>query len=549
MGRPDGAAHLLTPGHEWLPADWAAGGLTARWAELWRADPEARVVHDARRGWLRRGELDSLSARAAGVLHAVGARPGDRVLVSAAASVDLVIAHVGALRLGLVVVPAHTGYTRRELDHIVDDAEPVVAVLDDPRRLAGGPGPDARSPDGHVGGASGPVVLPPELDADPASDTSPREPLDLDAAAPDDPAMIMYTSGTTGRPKGAVLTHANLLAGAAAVVAAWRWTPVDRLVLCLPLFHMHGLGVGVHGTLTAGASAVIVERFDPGGVIDAAADHGATMLFGVPTMWSRLVEHARVGELSSLRLAVSGSAPLSAELHATIAERTGLEVLERYGMTETLMLTSNPYDGPRKPGTVGVALPGVSVRTAGDGERGEAEQGEGERGASEQGEIEVSGPNVFGGYWRQPDATEAAFTDDGWFCTGDVGRRDADGWWQIVGRTKELIITGGYNVFPREVEDVLCAHPAVAEAAVAGVPDERWGERVVALVVAAAGSSPIDLDDVSSHCAAHLVDHKRPRDLTVVDALPRNAMGKLVRPEVSALAAGGDEQHRAADAG
>ena len=440
----------------------------------------------ARTGWVTAAELDDRAWAAAGALQEAGLLPGDRVLMSASASVDLVAMHVGALRSGLVVVPTNTGYTATELRHVADDSGARAGVLDDPSR---GPGIAVVPVDARGGSAPAP------------------------GPAPDDPALICYTSGTTGKPKGAVLTHRNLLVGAEAVRLAWRWTPEDRLVSALPLFHMHGLGVGLHGTLLAGGSIVLLPRFDPDEVLDALRDQAATMFFGVPTMYSRLAASDRRAELKSLRLCVAGSAPLPPDLHARLAEESGQQVLERYGMTETLMNTSNPYDGERRAGSVGLPLPGVELRLAEAG-----------------GEIEVRGPNVFAGYWRNADATARAITDDGWFKTGDVGALDPDGYVRIVGRTKELIITGGFNVYPREVEETLEGHPAVSEAAVAGTPDPEWGEIVTAYVVVSAPVTEVELAD---HCRATLAPYKRPRLFHFVGTLPRNALGKIDR---SALA-------------
>ncbi|MBA2498035.1 MAG: AMP-binding protein, partial [Acidimicrobiia bacterium] len=336
----------------------------------------------------------------------------------------------------------------------------------------------------------------------------------LDAASPADVGLLVFTSGTTGTPKGVPLTHANLLASSASVEHAWRWTPEDRLVLSLPLFHVHGLGVGLHGTLLAGASAVLLPRFDVDTVLDAAAATAATLLFGVPTMWVRLAASARAGELGRLRLCVSGSAPLDPATVAALAERTGSPVLERYGMTETGMLVSNPYAGERRPGSVGLALPGVEVRL---------EPRDGDDEAEPASEILVRGPNVFGGYL---DGTVPAFTGEGWFPTGDLGRADDDGYLRIVGRAKDLIISGGFNVHPREVEDVLRAHPAVTDVAVVGRPDPEWGERVVAHIVAA---DPIAEAALLAWTHERLAPYKRPRQVVFVDELPRNAMGKVVR--------------------
>ncbi len=398
--------------------------LPRLWVRAWERDGDRVVLLDADRRTTA-AELAERTAAAARRLAAVGVAPGQRVLLSAAPSVDLVVAYVALMRLGAVVVPANTAYTAAELGHLVADAAPVAAVADDPGRLAGYPGLRVLRTD-----------LP--LPAGP--------PVPLDAARPEDPAWVAYTSGTTGRPKGAVLSHAHLAAGASVLVAAWEWTPQDRLVLALPLFHMHGLGVGVNGTLAAGASAVVLPRFDAAAVAQAAHDHGGTLFFGVPTMYERLVASGRAGALAGLRLLVSGSAPLPPELFAAVRRAAGQAPLERYGMTETVMLCANPLHGPRRPGTVGLPLPGVELRLA-DG-----------------GAVEVRGPSVFGGYLGRPEATAAAFTADGFFRTGDIGEWDDAGYLRLVGRSSELVITGGLNVYPREVEDALRQHPAVRRA-------------------------------------------------------------------------------------
>jgi malonyl-CoA/methylmalonyl-CoA synthetase len=294
------------------------------------------------------------------------------------------------------------------------------------------------------------------------------------------------------------------------VCLAWRWSAADRLVLALPLFHAHGLCVGLHGTLLAGASAVLLPGFDVGAVLDAAGEHAASLFFGVPTMYHRLAQSARAGELRRLRLCVSGSAALPAELHQALAERAGQRVLERYGMTETLMLVSNPYDGERRPGSVGLPLPGVELRLA----------------HGSEGEIQVRGPAVFGGYWERSQATADSFTG-GWFRTGDLASADADGYIRILGRSKELIISGGFNVYPREVEEVLLGHPDVAEVAVLGTPSEEWGEVVTAFVVAAGDRR--SAEPLLAYAAEQLAPFKRPRVVHFVDGLPRNALGKVVK--------------------
>jgi malonyl-CoA/methylmalonyl-CoA synthetase len=504
-GRAPGWQPHLPPGSAFEPADLLAdGSLVAAWARTWASDPRRPVLHTPAAGWITAGALDERTCDAAARLHGAGVRAGDRVVLSGPNSLDLVVAHVGALRLGAVVVPVNGAYREREVAHIVRDADPTVAIVDQ-----AGWAEWVRRASGRV------TVTTSALDGlTAAPGAAPR----LDDVAPSDPAVIGYTSGTTGAPKGAVLSHGNLLAGAAAVRVAWRWVPDDRLVLCLPLFHMHGLGVGLHGTLLAGASAVLLEGFDVDGVLAAVREHEATLFFGVPTMYHRLAASPRVGELRSLRLCVAGSAALPAALHERLEDAAGVRVLERYGMTETVMLVSNPYDGERRAGTVGFPLPGVELRISGGG--------------ADAGEIEVRGPNVFSGYWNRPDATSVSFTEDGWFRTGDLGEVDADGYVRIVGRSKELIISGGFNVYPREVEDVLAEHPAIAEVAVAGRPSAEWGEEVTAFVVPRADGSPLRLEELREWARPHLAPYKLPRAVVLVDALPRNALGKVVKGEL-----------------
>ncbi|TMA31252.1 MAG: long-chain fatty acid--CoA ligase [Deltaproteobacteria bacterium] len=485
-----GSAVHLEGGAAFDASAGGAGTLPRSWARQFARAPERIALLDERGGELSYGALDAATRRGAGRLHRAGLRAGDRVLVSAVASLDLAVAHVACLRLGLVVVPANTAYRAAELAHLVGDARPRAAIRDDPAR------DDAlRAADPRL------RLLAPALDLPDAAAPP------LDAAPPDSPALIGYTSGTTGRPKGAVLSHANLLASAESLRLAWRWTAADRLVLALPLFHMHGLGVGLHGTLHAGASAVLVPQFEVERVVRAIERFGATLFFGVPTMYQRLVAANAPGALKSLRLCVSGSAALPADLHAAFERACRQRILERYGMTETVMLVSNPLDGERRPGTVGLPLPGVEVRLSGS-----------------PAQIEVRGPNVFGGYWQRPDANAEAFTTDGWFRTGDLGELDEAGYLRITGRAKELIISGGYNVYPREVEDALRAHPAIADAAVVGTPSAEWGEVVTAYVE---GPAPPNLAELRTFLADRLAPYKQPRQLHAVDALPRNALGKV----------------------
>jgi malonyl-CoA/methylmalonyl-CoA synthetase len=485
------AALHLPPGEAFDASAGGAGTLVASWRRRWEQAPGARAVFDPARGWLTRGDLARESEAAARRLAALGVRAGERVLTSGEPSAALVVAHVACLRLGAAVVPANTAYRADEIAHLVRDAEPVAALVEGEERAAWVRAADARM-----------------RIATPALAGLAEERAALDEAAPADAALIGYTSGTTGRPKGAVLSHANLLASAEALRLAWRWSERDVLVLALPLFHMHGLGVGVHGTLHAGASAVLVPRFSPEAVLAAARAHGATLFFGVPTMYHRLVSASDAAALRALRLCVSGSAPLDAELFARFEALTGQRILERYGMTETAMLVSNPHDGERRPGTVGLPLPGVALRLAASGE------------------IEVRGPNVFAGYWRRPGANAEAFTPDGWFRTGDVGERDPAGYLRIVGRAKELILSGGFNVYPREVEDALAQHPAVREVAVVGTPSAEWGEVVTAYVVS---DAPLGADELRAFLADRLAAYKQPRLVHRVAALPRNALGKVQR--------------------
>jgi malonyl-CoA/methylmalonyl-CoA synthetase len=475
----------------------SAGTLPAAWARAWARAPGAAVLFSPGRGWTSAAALEEATRRIAGRLQGAGLAPGDRMLFSAESSLELVVAHVAALRSGIVVVPANTAYREREIAHIVADARPAAALVDDRAR--------GRWISEAGGGET--LVLGPEVEL------PEREPAGLDAAAPGDPGLIGYTSGTTGAPKGAVLSHANLLAGSESVRLAWRWDAADRLVLALPLFHVHGLCVGLHGTLLAGASAVLLPRFEVDAVLDAARELAASLFFGVPTMYHRLAASPRAAELGRLRLCVSGSAALPAELHRALAERAGQQVLERYGMTETLMNVSNPYDGERRPGSVGLPLPGVELRLQG---------GDG-------GEILLRGPNVFAGYWERPEATAESFAGD-WFRTGDLGSLDPDGYVRILGRSKELIISGGLNIYPREVEDVLLGHPEVAEVAVVGVPSEEWGESVAAFVVPAGGQP--DAEELLRYAAERLAPFKRPRQVRFVEQLPRNALGKVVKREL-----------------
>jgi len=494
----------LPAGRPFSPEDLLAGGtLPAVWSARWAAQATTPLLLDETPGatgeparWCVAGEFDERTRAEAGRLAAAGLGVGDRFLWCSGPSLASVVTSVAALRLGAVVVPANPAYTARELVHIVADVRPVLAVVERSEQAAWVESASAGAT--AVIGLEGDEFRP-QLDSPPV----------LDRAAPADPALIVYTSGTTGAPKGAVLSHANLLAGVRSLAAAWRWGEEDRLILGLPLFHVHGLCAGLFGTLAAGASAVLV-RFDAAGVLDAADRHGGTLFFGVPTMYRRFLESGRARELAGLRLCVSGSAPLAVELFGELVAEAGIDPLERYGMTETMLTLSNPIEGERRPGTVGFPLPGAQTRVEPDGA------------------LWVRGPSVFGGYWERPAAT-AECTVEGWFRTGDIVSVDDDGYHRLRGRAGDLIISGGFNVYPAEVEDVLLAHPAVAEVAVSGKPSPEWGEAVVAWVVP---DGALDIGELLAFAAARLAPYKRPRSVRVIDVLPRNAMGKVQRTEL-----------------
>ena len=442
-------------------------------------------------------ELDEASGRVAAWL-ARRVRPGDRVLLAAGSSIGFVRCYLGALRAGAVVVLANPGYTAAELGHLVADSGAVLAFADrEPaRRLAGLETADVRELPGDVRPATGV------------------------AARPDQVALLAYTSGTTGRPKGVPLTHRQLTVSVRAAMAAWRWQADDVLVHALPLYHQHGLG-GVHAALIAGGTVHIRSKFSAESLVQAAARTGASVLFAVPTIYQALADSpaALAGGLRGLRLAVCGSAPLSPSLAARLPAVLGRLPLVRYGTTESGLNVSNPVDDPRGD-TLGVPLPGVLVRIR-------AADGAADPGAD--GEIQLRGPHVFSGYWHDQAATRDAFTADGWFRTGDIGAVDpAAGHLVIRGRTKEMIITGGLNVYPREVEIALEGHPSVAEAAVAGVPDERWGEQVTAWVVLRDGHE-FDEAALVAHARTLLAGYKCPKRVFRRAELPRNQLGKILR--------------------
>ncbi len=451
------------------------------------------------------------TARLAHRLVQLGVKPGDRVAAQIERSVEAIHLYLACLRVGGVYLPLNTAYTLPELEYFVGDAQPALVVCSPERREAvtrfPGAVPAVATLDANGEGSlmEGVGRLPTRFD-------------DV-ARAEDDLAAILYTSGTTGRSKGAMLTHGNLASNARALATTWRYTADDRLIHALPLFHTHGLFVAVNVTLCAGASIILLPKFDPERVIGLFAR--STVLMGVPTFYTRLLQHPRLDRESArpMRLFISGSAPLTAETHDEWSARSGHAILERYGMTETNMNTSNPYDGARKPGAVGLPLPGVEIRIA-DAQTGRALAG------GEAGEIEIRGPNVFKGYWRMPEKTAAEFRTDGFFRSGDVGLIDPDGYLHIVGRAKDLIITGGYNVYPREIEDEIGQIPGIVESAVVGLPDKDFGESVAAVIIRSAPPQ-VTVEQVRAALEARLARYKLPKRIVFARSLPRNAMGKV----------------------
>ena len=473
------------------------------------------------------GDLERGSARIANLFADLALPAGARVVVHADKSVEAVMLYLATLRAGLVYVPLNTAYQASEVEYFIDNATPALVVCA-PRnftwisRLAFARGTRLVLTLGDD--RSGSLLERAALMGD-AFDTVAR--------AADDTAVIIYTSGTTGRSKGAQLTHANLFANADVLHAAWQWQDGrDVLIHALPIFHVHGLFVALHGALRAGARTLWFHRFDPLATIARLRD--ASVFMGVPTLYVRMLAQPALDAraCASMRLFVSGSAPLLADTFAAWRERTGHTLLERYGMSETVMITSNPYrpEAARLGGTVGAALPGVGVRVHDDQGRPCA--------TGEIGGIEVRGPSIFAGYWQMPEKTREEFTADGWFRTGDVGRLDADGVLTLIGRSKDLIISGGFNVYPAEIEGRINDLPGVAESAVVGVPHPDFGEAVVAVVVARPGAALVPAQIVGELKSA-IAHFKVPKHVRIVDALPRNAMGKvqkkLLREDLAAL--------------
>jgi malonyl-CoA/methylmalonyl-CoA synthetase len=464
------------------------------------------------------GDLLDLSGRVAQVLEDLGVKPGDRVAAQVEKSAEALLVYLGALRAGAVYLPLNTAYTEGEIRYFLGDAEPALFVCR----------PEQQAP---MEGLAREVGVPHVLTLGEHGDGSLWDRVKAAVAGNvdvprgrDDLAAFLYTSGTTGRSKGAMLSHGNLASNAAALRDAWRFTADDRLLHALPIFHTHGLFVATNITLMAGGSLLYLPRFDLADMMRLLPR--ATAMMGVPTFYTRLLSRPDFTRelVAHMRLFVSGSAPLSAETHKEFQERTGHAILERYGMTETNMNTSNPYDGDRIPGSVGMPLPGVEIRVT-DPETGAVLPQGG------IGMIEIRGPNVFKGYWQMPEKTKAEFREDGFFVSGDLGYIDPRGYVYISGRGKDLIISGGFNVYPAEVEGAIEALPGVAECAVIGVPHADFGEGVVAVVTPKPGAK-LDEKEMLRALGAELAKYKLPKRIHVADSLPRNAMGKVQKNEL-----------------
>jgi len=456
------------------------------------------------------------AARFANVLASVGLRPGDRLAAQIEKSVDAVALYLATVQAGGVFIPLNTGYTAAEVSYFLRDAEPAVIVLDPSKR---------RGLSSCIGELKSVLLTLSQTGSGSLVNMAARAASEFTTIErdKDDLAAILYTSGTTGRSKGAMLTHGNLTSNGVTLRDLWQFSKNDVLIHALPIFHTHGLFVAINVTMLASASMVFLPKFDVGQVLHFMPQ--ATCLMGVPTFYTRLLEDPLLTReiTQHMRLFISGSAPLLSDTHHKWFDRTGHSILERYGMTEANMIASNPYDGERLPGTVGLPLPDVSVRIANH----EADQ---ENSAADIGMIEVKGPNVFHGYWRMADKTAADFRSDGYFVTGDMGRFDEHGYLHILGRSKDLIITGGFNVYPKEIEREIDLLPGIVESAVFGIPHADFGEAVIAAVVRRDESS--DGATIRSELANKLARFKLPKEIVFLRELPRNAMGKVQKEQL-----------------
>ncbi len=470
------------------------------------------------RSSLRYSELDHETARFASRLLELAVRPGDRVMVQVDKSAESVLLYLACLRVGAIYIPLNTAYTAAEIAYFMGDSEPQLFVCQPASR-------EALTEIAANIGVPHLRTLGSQGDGDLLDGLSQLEPSHQVAQrSSDDIAAILYTSGTTGRSKGAMLSHANLQSNAEVLHEYWHWDDANDVLLhALPVFHVHGLFVALHCALLGGSPVHFLSKFDPDRIVELLPE--STVMMGVPTFYTRLLAHERFTreQCRNMRLFISGSAPLLAETHRDFEARTGFRILERYGMTEAGMITSNPYDGERVAGTVGFPLPGVSVRIA-DADGRELPRGE-------TGVLELRGPNVFKGYWRMPEKTAAEFREDGWFISGDNAVMDEAGRVSIVGRAKDLIISGGYNIYPKEIESEIDAIPGVLESAVVGVPHPDFGEGVAAVVVAD-GSRSLTAEDIVQPLQGRLARFKQPKRVVFVEELPRNTMGKVQKAQL-----------------
>jgi len=466
-------------------------------------------------------QLERTTLRTMAYLQAKGVRKGDRIALQLPKCLPFIYLHLAIMRLEAVSLPLNSGYPAHELSYFLQDAEAKLFFADDaaqetlPPMLAELPAVEETI---FLDTASSDHFQSLIADHDPAKAPVPQ---DLNATC-----LMIYTSGTTGRPKGAELTHGNLTANLNSLHEAWGWQDDDVLLHVLPIFHVHGLIVALHGALNAGATAVLLPTFDAEKTLQTLQDRQCTVFMAVPTIHRRLVNtpNAASYDLSHMRLLTSGSDRLPDDLFKAYQDTFGHTLLERYGMSETSMLISNPLHGERRIGSVGLPLPGVEVRIV----HPETEEPLPD---NEVGAVQVRGANVCKGYWRQPEKTAAAFTADGWLRTGDLGLREPDGYFTLKGRSKDLIISGGYNIYPPEVELVLAAYPAVQASAVIGCPDEEWGERVTAVIIPRDGFQ-VSADDITTYCKVHLVKYKVPRRILFVEEFPRNSLGKIQKAKL-----------------
>ena len=479
-------------------------------------------------------EIDAATNRIANCLKDLGIEKGDRIAQYVPNSLELIYTTVSSFKLGAIVVPMNVAFKEREIEYFLQDSEAKAIVTDTERLpvleniledLPALKHVIITDPVEHTASlfeveraanSSGANYIP----FSHLSDNSDDGELDIHIKD-DDGAFIFYTSGTTGRPKGALLTQRSVTSNLKALREAWRWTADDLFLLTLPMFHIHGLGVGLCGSLYNGCSTIVRSKFDAADVLNTIQNRKVTLFMGVPTMYFRMleVEDCEKCDVSSMRLFTSGSAPLSKELFAKIEKTLGHRILERAGMSESMMNYSNPYDSERRPGTVGFPLPGVEARIV-DKDFNDVP-------VNVEGEIVIRGPNLLKEYWRNEEATRKSFVD-GWFLTGDICKRDEEGYISIVGRSKDIIISGGVNLYPREIEEVVESMPAVKEAAVVGVPDEEFGEAVKACIVLEDGAE-LSGEEVIAYCRERLASFKKPKHVGFLDALPKNAMGKIVK--------------------